>query len=65
MATRLEALIVNELQIRIGKLVSDYEGSLALLKAQSKELIDLKDAEIESLRNELEDLKGSLNTSKK
>lgn len=65
MATRLEALIVNELQIRIGKLVSDYEGSLALLKAQSKELIELKDAEIQSLREELEHLKDSLKTSKK
>ena len=43
-------LIVQELQNRIGQLVSQYETQLAILKVQSKELIHSKDAEIEQLK---------------
>jgi hypothetical protein len=43
-------LIVQELQNRIGQLVSQYETQLAVLKVQSRELVQSKDLEIEKLK---------------
>ena len=43
-------LIAQELQNRIGQLVSQYETQLAILKVQSREAIQNKDAEIEELK---------------
>lgn len=43
-------LIAQELQNRIGQLVSQYETQLAILKVQSREAIQSKDAEIEELK---------------
>ena len=43
-------LIAQELQNRIGQLVSQYETQLAILKVQSRELVQSKDLEIEKLK---------------
>jgi hypothetical protein len=43
-------LIVQELQNRIGQLVGQYETQLAILKVQSRELVQSKDVEIEELK---------------
>ena len=43
-------LIVQELQNRIGQLVGQYETQLAILKVQSKELVQSKDVEIQELK---------------
>jgi uncharacterized small protein (DUF1192 family) len=49
MSNTLE-LVVQELQNRIGQLVSQYETQIAVLKAQANEAIQSKDAEIQELR---------------
>ena len=49
MSTTLE-LVVQELQNRIGQLVSQYETQIAVLKAQANEAIKSKDAEIQELK---------------
>jgi uncharacterized small protein (DUF1192 family) len=43
-------LVVQELQNRIGQLVSQYETQIAILKAQANEAIQSKDAEIQELK---------------
>jgi len=49
MSNTLE-LVVQELQNRIGQLVSQYETQIAILKAQANEAIQSKDVEIEELK---------------
>ena len=49
MSNTLE-LVVQELQNRIGQLVSQYETQIAILKAQANEAIQSKDAEIQELK---------------
>jgi hypothetical protein len=49
MSQTLES-IIQELQNRIGQLVSQYETQLAVLKVQSRELVQFKDVEIEELK---------------
>jgi hypothetical protein len=49
MSQTLES-IIQELQNRIGQLVSQYETQLAVLKVQSRELVQSKDVEIEELK---------------
>ena len=49
MSQTLES-IVQELQNRIGQLVGQYETQLAILKVQSRELVQSKDVEIEELK---------------
>lgn len=49
MSNTLE-LVVQELQNRIGQLVSQYETQIAVLKAQANEAIKSKDAEIQELK---------------
>jgi hypothetical protein len=49
MSQTLES-IVQELQSRIGQLVGQYETQLAILKVQSRELVQSKDVEIEELK---------------
>ncbi len=49
MSQTLES-IVQELQNRIGQLVGQYETQLAILKVQSKELVQSKDVEIQELK---------------
>jgi hypothetical protein len=43
-------LVIQELQSRIGQLVSQYETQIAILKAQANEAIQSKDAEIQELK---------------
>jgi hypothetical protein len=50
MSSTLE-LVVQELQNRIGQLVSQYETQIAILKAQVSEAIQAKDDEIKQLKN--------------
>jgi hypothetical protein len=50
MTTTLE-LIVQELQSRIGQITSQYETQMAILKVQSNEAIQAKDAEIKELKS--------------
>jgi hypothetical protein len=50
MSSTLE-LVVQELQNRIGQLVSQYETQIAILKAQASEAIQAKDDEIKQLKN--------------
>ena len=49
MSQTLES-IVQELQNRIGQLVGQYETQLAILRVQSRELVQSKDVEIEELK---------------
>lgn len=42
--------IIQELQNRLGNLVGQYETQLAILKVQTKELIEAKDNEIQELK---------------
>jgi len=49
MSQTLES-IVQELQNRIGQLVGQYETQLAILKVQSRELVQSKDVEIQELK---------------
>jgi hypothetical protein len=49
MSSTLE-LVVQELQNRIGQLVSQYETQIAVLKAQVTEAIQAKDEEIKNLK---------------
>ena len=44
-------LVVQELQSRIGQLVSQYETQVAILKVQANETIQAKDAEIQELKS--------------
>ncbi len=44
-------LVVQELQGRIGQLVSQYETQVAILKVQANETIQAKDAEIQELKS--------------
>jgi hypothetical protein len=46
-------LIVQELQNRMGQLVSNYETQLAVLKAQATEALEEKDNKIKELTNKL------------
>jgi hypothetical protein len=43
-------LVVQELQSRIGQMTSNYETQMAVLKAQATEALEVKDAEIASLK---------------
>jgi hypothetical protein len=43
-------LVVQELQMRIGQITSNYETQMAVLKAQATEALEAKDAEIASLK---------------
>jgi hypothetical protein len=43
-------LVVQELQMRIGQITSNYETQMAVLKAQATEALEAKDEEIASLK---------------
>lgn len=46
-------LVVQELQNRIGQIVSNYEAQMAILKAQATEALEQKDAKITELAAKL------------
>lgn len=46
-------LVIQELQNRIGQIVSNYESQLAILKAQATEALEEKDNKIKELTNKL------------
>lgn len=52
-APTMEALMVNELQQRIGQITSQYETNLAALKAQATQEIQMRDQRIQELQGAL------------
>jgi len=46
-------LVAQELQNRIGQMVSNYETQIAILKAQATEALAEKDEKIKELTNKL------------
>ena len=46
-------LVIQELQNRIGQIVSNYEAQMAILKAQATEALEQKDAKITELAAKL------------
>lgn len=48
-------LVVQELQNRIGQITSQYETSMAVLKAQAQQALEAKDNEIASLMENKKD----------
>ena len=61
---KIEALIIKQLEERIGQLVSNYEINLATIKAQMSEIVVRKDMEIYNLRQELDSIKEDSKPSK-
>lgn len=45
--------IIQQLQVRIGEFVSQYETELAILRAQAQEAIEEKDRQIAELQSKL------------
>ena len=53
--------VAQELQNRIGQITSNYETQMAVLKAQAQEEIESRDAQIQTLTEEIQALREAEN----